>query len=125
MELKPGQVIFHYELLELLGSSGMSVVYKALDKKLDRYVALKFLTHQTKVADKEKERFFQEAKTTSSLDHPNICTIYEINQTPQGRVSIAMAFYEGEKQLFSGIGKNAGLEVAGPVAELLTDEWRR
>jgi serine/threonine protein kinase/Tfp pilus assembly protein PilF len=96
MELKPGQVIFHYELLELLGSSGMAVVYKALDKKLDRPVALKFLIHQTKVDDKEKERFFQEAKTASSLDHPNICTIYEINQTPQGRVFIAMAFYDGE-----------------------------
>ena len=96
MDLKSGQIIFHYQLLEQLGSSGMAVVFKAMDKKLDRHVALKFLPLQPDMDDKEKQRFFMEAKTASSLDHPNICTIYEINETEKGQVFIAMAFYDGE-----------------------------
>ena len=96
MNLKPGQKIFHYQLLEQLGSGGMAVVYKALDKKLDRPVALKFLPLQLGIQEREKQRFILEAKTASALDHPNICTIYEINETEQGQVFISMAFYEGE-----------------------------
>lgn len=96
MDLKPGQTIFHYQLLEQLGSFGMAVVYKALDKKLERHVVLKFLSLRPDMDDKEKQRFFLEAKTASSLDHPNICTIYEINESKEGQVYIAMAFYEGE-----------------------------
>ncbi|UCF63972.1 MAG: protein kinase [bacterium] len=96
MDLKPGQKIFHYQLLEQLGSGGMAVVYKALDEKLDRPVALKFLPLQAGIQEREKQRFILEAKTASALDHPNICTIYEINETERGQVFISMAFYEGE-----------------------------
>lgn len=74
----------------------MGVVYKARDEKLERVVALKFLPPQF-VADEETEkRFMLEARSASSLDHPNICTIYEINKTDDGQLFIAMAFYEGE-----------------------------
>jgi len=96
MELKPGQRIFHYQLLEQLGSGGMAVVFKALDEKLDRLVALKFLPFQVGVLEREKQRFILEAKTASALDHPNICTIYEINETERGQVFISMGYYEGE-----------------------------
>jgi serine/threonine protein kinase/Tfp pilus assembly protein PilF len=96
MELKTGQVIGHYELLEQLGSGGMAVVFKAKDQKLDRHVALKFLPVQVGIKDQDKERFLLEAKTASALDHPNICTIYEINETMMGQLYIAMGYYEGE-----------------------------
>ncbi|GAB4375754.1 MAG: hypothetical protein Kow0042_21410 [Calditrichia bacterium] len=96
MNLHVGKIVSHYELVELLGSGGMSVVYKARDLKLDRHVALKFLAMQLGVKEEEKERFIQEAKATSALDHPNICTIYEINQTEDGQLFLAIAYYEGE-----------------------------
>jgi serine/threonine protein kinase len=79
----------------------MGVVYKAQDLKLERFVALKFLPHHLGQDDQEKKRFIHEAKAASGLDHPNICTIYEIDETTEGqaedgRMFIAMAYYEGE-----------------------------
>jgi serine/threonine protein kinase/Flp pilus assembly protein TadD len=96
MKLEPGSTISHYQLLEKLGSGGMAIVFKAMDTKLDRFVALKFLPVQVGVNQEDKERFIQEAKTASALDHANICTIYEIDETPQGQVFISMAYYQGE-----------------------------
>jgi len=95
--MKPliGKTISHYKIEEILGSGPMSTVYKAKDLKLERYAALKFLSPQHTVDDSETERLIQEAKTTSALEHPNICTIYEIDEV-EGQVFIAMAFYEGE-----------------------------
>jgi len=97
-----GKTVSHYKILEMIGSGGMGTVYKALDLRLDRYVALKFLPPHLSRADEAKMRFIHEAKAASALDHPNICTIYEIGETgvaddlPEGQLFIAMAFYEGK-----------------------------
>src|SRR5262245_63839443 len=74
----------------------MGVVYKARDLRLDGLVALKFLASQRGAAEEQKRRFIREAKAASSLDHPNICTIYEIGEAEDGALFIAMAFYQGE-----------------------------
>jgi eukaryotic-like serine/threonine-protein kinase len=91
-----GRKVGHYRVLERLGEGGMGVVYKAEDTKLGRLVALKFLPSDlTRDAD-AKTRFLREARAASLLDHPNICTIYEIGETDDGQSFIAMACYEGE-----------------------------
>ena len=74
----------------------MGVVYKAHDLKLDRFVALKFLPPHIGAQGHEKQRFIQEAKAASALDHPSICTIYEIGESKEGQMFIAMAYYEGQ-----------------------------
>ena len=90
-----GERLSHYEILERLGGGGMGVVYKALDTKLNRHVALKLLPPQLTRDDESRTRFIQEAQAASALDHPNICTIHEIDSTPEGQMFIAMAFYDG------------------------------
>jgi serine/threonine protein kinase len=96
MDFKQNSKISHYQLLEKLGAGGMGMVYKAQDLKLDRFVALKFLPLQVGLIEEDKQRFIQEAKAASALDHPNICTIYEIDETIDDQVFISMAYYEGE-----------------------------
>jgi eukaryotic-like serine/threonine-protein kinase len=91
-----GEVVSHYRILERLGSGGMGVVYKAEDTKLKRTVALKFLPPDLTSDEPATGRFIHEAQTASSLDHPNICTIHEIDRTENGRLFIVMACYEGE-----------------------------
>ena len=91
-----GQTISHYRIIEELGSGSMGTVYKARDTKLDRFVALKFLPPHLSQSDEEKKRFIHEAKAASALDHPNICSIYEIDETVDGQIFIVMACYEGE-----------------------------
>ena len=104
MSLQPGTALGPYKIVSQLGSGGMGVVYTATDPRLDRRVAIKLLAPDLTRDETAKQRFLQEAKAASALDHPNICTIHEINETPDGQLYLVMAHYEGET-LKEGIAK--------------------
>ena len=91
-----GKAISHYNILEKLGEGGMGVVYKAEDTKLKRTVAIKFLPPELTRNEEAKSRFTHEAQAASALEHHNICTMHEIDETDDGQMFIAMACYEGE-----------------------------
>jgi serine/threonine-protein kinase len=96
MDIAEGRTISHYRVLSRLGGGGMGVVYKAQDVRLSRFVSLKFLPAALTDDTDARTRLVREAQTLSALDHPNICSVYEIDETPDGRTFISMAFYDGE-----------------------------
>ncbi|MCK5574156.1 MAG: serine/threonine protein kinase, partial [Bacteroidetes bacterium] len=91
-----GTTVLHYRILEIVGQGGMGVVYRAEDTRLKRSVALKFLPADLTRDPEAKARFTHEAQAASSLQHPNICTIHDINETEEGQLFICMDLYEGE-----------------------------
>lgn len=116
-----GTTISHYRILERLGGGGMGVVYRAQDLKLDRTVALKFLPSDLTRDPEAKARFVHEARAASALEHSNICNIHEIDETADGQMFIAMAFYDGEtvkKKIERGpLPLNEALDIAIQTAQ--------
>jgi len=113
-----GQTVLHYKILEELGRGGMGEVYKAQDTKLDRFVALKFLPSQMTASEDDKARFIQEAKAASAMNHPNVCTIYDI-QDNNGQLFIVMEYVEGKtlKDKKDSISEKQILEIGIQVSE--------
>jgi serine/threonine protein kinase/tetratricopeptide (TPR) repeat protein len=119
-----GKIISHYRILAKIGEGGMGVVYKAEDTKLRREVALKFLPKEFTADPEAKERFVQEAQAAAALDHPNICTVHEIDEA-EGQTFIAMAHIKGESlkdKIVSGpLDISSALKIVIQVAEGLQE----
>src|ERR1051326_1391603 len=113
-----GRTISHYKILEKLGEGGMGVVYKAEDLKLERPVALKFLPGNLLSSAQDKARFVQEAKSASALNHPNVATVYEIDEA-DGQMFIAMEFVDGTtlREKMAGISLKQAVDIGVQIAD--------
>ena len=117
-----GKTISHYKILEKLGEGGMGVVYKAKDTKLDRFVALKFLPLHLTKSQNERDRFIQEAKAASAINHPNVCVIHDIQEQDDPQF-IIMEYVDGEtlsdKIKAGNINKKVAIDYAIQIADAL------
>ena len=117
-----GQMVSHYKLTEKIGEGGMGVVYKALDTNLDRHVALKFFPESATPSKKDKQRFIREAKSAAALNHPNVCTIHNVDEH-EGRQYIVMEYIEGEtlreKMDAGSLSSDTSLDYAIQITEAL------
>ena len=120
-EIFEEQIISQYKILKKLGEGGMGVVFRAMDLSLEREVALKFLPRRYNTNPAMKERFKREARAAAALDHPNICGVFEVGETDEGRLFIAMPFYKGktlkEKIFDKSITVSDAVEYAIQTAE--------
>jgi predicted Ser/Thr protein kinase len=120
-----GKTVSHYHILEQLGGGGMGVVYKAEDTRLQRSVALKFLPPELTRDPESRERFVHEAQAASALQHENICTIYDVDETQDGQLFISMEYYAGEtlrKSIEEGpLPIAEATRIAGQVAQGLAN----
>src|SRR5258708_9801374 len=128
MNIASGTLIKHYEILSALGAGGMGEVYLAEDKQLGRKVAIKFLPSDVASDERAKQRLLREARTAATLDHPNICAIYEVGEQ-EGHSFIVLQYIEGETlaaRLRRGLpdGRES-LAIAAQVADALAEAHAR
>ena len=124
-----GESVSHYKVTKKIGEGGMGIVYRAEDTKLRRTVALKFLAPELTRSETAKKRFLREAQGASALDHPNICSIHEIDETQDGRIFICMAYYEGaslkEQIAQAPLSVSDAFEIAFSLADALAHTHER
>lgn len=129
IEIYENRVILHYKILQKIGSGGMGVVFRAMDLKLEREVALKFLPRRYNSNPAMKERFKREARAAAALDHPNIGGVFEVGETGDGRLYIAMPFYKGktlkEKIFEKSITVRNAVEFTAQIADGLDHAHRK